>query len=140
MWFFVAATFLGRLVLLFLGPEDMQKLYEEWLQCEEKWSKSSYVIQLQQTSEFCRMGARRWMTYAQICDKYKSSDIATCIVEEKKSNPKLAGQMKPHPDCPSKKEPKLHWECHNSRQNISKYMLYCFSSFALCLSPCIAGW
>lgn len=67
-----------------LGLEDMQKLYEEWLSASECWSSSTYVIQLQQTSKFIKMGARRWMTFSQICEKYKSEDVATCIIEEKK--------------------------------------------------------
>ena len=67
-----------------LGLEDMQKLYEEWLAASECWSSSTYVIQLQQTSEFIKMGARRWVTFSQICEKYKSEDVATCIIEEKK--------------------------------------------------------
>ena len=86
----------------------MQKLYEEWLAANECWSASTYVIQLQQTSKFTKTGARRWMTYSQICEKYKSEDVATCIIEEKKTNPVLAEtQIKPHPDCPNREETHL---------------------------------
>ena len=92
-----------------LGPLDMQKLYEEWLQSNEKWSSSSYVIQLQQSSEHVKMGARRWMTFKEISSKYSSDEIATCSVEEKKANPVLREQsIKRHPDCPSRDDAKLH--------------------------------
>ena len=87
----------------------MQKLYEEWLGSNEQWSRSNYVVQLQQSHEFTKVGARRWMTYQEIAEKYKSNDVADCIVEEKQSNKALAPyQIKRHPDCPKRDEPKLH--------------------------------
>ena len=67
----------------------MQKLYEEWLASNEHWGSSSYVIQLQQSHEFTKVGARRWMTFKEIADKYNSEDVANCIVEEKRSNKAL---------------------------------------------------
>lgn len=87
----------------------MQKLYEEWLASNEQWTRSNYVVQLQQSHEFTKVGARRWMTFNEIAEKYKSEEVASCIVEEKTSNKALAPyQIKRHPDCPKRDEPKLH--------------------------------
>ena len=87
----------------------MQKLYEEWLASNEQWTRSNYVVQLQPSHEFTKVGARRWMTFNEIAEKYKSEEVASCIVEEKTSNKALAPyQIKRHPDCPKRDEPKLH--------------------------------
>ena len=92
-----------------LGPEEMQKLYEEWLQSNEKWQSSSYVIQLQQSTEHVKFGANRWMTFQQLTDKYGSQEIAQNIVDEKRANPQLAqSQIKRHPDCPKRDETQLN--------------------------------
>ena len=80
----------------------MSKLWEEWLQSNECWSSSALVIQLKQTTEFTKMGARRWMTYQEICDKYKSSDVADSIVEEKRTSRDAKTHIKRHPDCPKR--------------------------------------
>ena len=87
----------------------MQKLYEEWLASNEKWTSSSWVVQMETSSEFSKLGARRWMTFQQISEKYKSAEVAQCIVDEKRANKVLASQqIKRHPDCPSRDETKLH--------------------------------
>lgn len=90
------------------GPEEMQKLYEEWLSSNEQWQSSSYVIQLQQSHKFTKLGARRWMTFREISAKYSSDEIAQSIVDEKKANRQLAAtQIKKHPDCPKREETQL---------------------------------
>ena len=92
-----------------LGAEEMQKLYEERLQSNEKWQSSSYVIQLQQSTEHVKFGANRWMTFQQLTDKYGSQDTAQNIVDEKLANPQLANsQVKRHPDCPKRDETQLN--------------------------------
>lgn len=92
-----------------LGVEEMTKLWEEWLNSNERWSSSNYVVQLQQTTEHTKLGARRWMTYKEIVSKYQSEEVATCIVEEKRNNKAVAGShIKRHPDCPHLDVTKLH--------------------------------
>lgn len=87
----------------------MPKIYEEWLSSNEQWNRSTWVLQLQQSSEFTRLGARRWMTYKQICQKYESSDVADSIVAEKRGNKQLASQqIKRRPDVPWRDDAKLH--------------------------------
>lgn len=90
-------------------PEEMQKLYEEWLSSNEQWQSSSYVIQLQQSHKFTKLGARRWMTFREISAKYSSDEIAQSIVDEKKANRQLAAtQIKKHPDCPKREDMTLY--------------------------------
>ena len=94
----------------FLGPADMQMLWEEWLSCNESWTTSTWVIQLQQTNSFTRTGARRWMTIKQIAEKYGCMDTAKEIVKTKEQDKVLAAtQIKPHPDCPTNEDSRLHF-------------------------------
>ena len=79
----------------------MAILWEEWLGSSEDWGKSSYAISLKRVHSFERTGARRWMTYRQLCEKYGDSALADAIVESKKNSAQLArDHIKPHPDAP----------------------------------------
>ena len=86
----------------------MQKLYEEWLSSNEQWQSSTYVIQLQQSHKFTKLGARRWMTFRELSSKYSSDEVAQAIVDEKRANKHLAAtQIKKHPDCPKREDTQL---------------------------------
>ena len=80
----------------------MAILYDEWLGANENWSKSQYAINLKKSHSHEKIGARRWMTFKQLCSKYEDRSIAESIRDNKKSDPQLAhDHVKPHPDCPS---------------------------------------
>ena len=79
----------------------MQVVYERWLSCGEDWRRSSWAVNLTQTTTENRKGARRWMTRSQISKKYESDEIADEIIEQK-MQPEFAHQRKPHPDLPQR--------------------------------------
>lgn len=74
---------------------------DEWLTCQGKWSKSALYKRLRESSTTSHHGARLWLTWFEIRDKYKSESIANAIVEEKKKDDEtFKTQTKPHPDLP----------------------------------------
>ena len=85
----------------------MAVLYDEWLACNENWKSSNYLVSLRRQHAHEKSGARRWMTYKQIIEKYSGDiTVADSIVEGKKNDPVLAKScIKPHPDCPQRPEP-----------------------------------
>lgn len=97
-----------------LGPETMAILWEEWLSSNENWKASKYAISLKRSHTHEKIGARRWMTFKQLIAKYDDKDIAESIRHEKKSDPELAHQVKPHPDCPKNPATRLHFVHHLS--------------------------
>lgn len=84
-------------------------LWEEWLGSSENWNQSSYAITLSCKHEQEKVGARRWMTYNQILEKYhNNADVAQSIVDHKESDPALSKtHIKRHPDAPSRDAPCL---------------------------------
>ena len=54
------------------------------------------------------IGARRWMTFKQLCDKYQDQDVAESIRTAKLSNPEMKDHVKPHPDNPDNPATHLH--------------------------------
>jgi len=86
----------------------MQSVYERWLSCGEDWRRSSWAVNLAQTTTENRKGARRWMTKSQIAKKYDSEEIADEIVEQKML-PEFTHQRKAHPDLPNRVDTFLNY-------------------------------
>ena len=97
----------------YLGALEMQEIYERWLSCGENWKKSTWAISLSKTSTENKRGARRWMTKAQIENKYSSAEIAEEICELK-DTPEFEHQRKRHPDLPHRDDPFLQYNLINN--------------------------
>ena len=87
----------------------MALLWDEWLGASENWRNSSYAITLQRTHTHEKVGARRWMTFKQLCTKYEDVSVAESIRTNKKNDAYLSvHHCKPHPDCPDNPATQLH--------------------------------
>lgn len=79
----------------------MAILWEEWLGSNGDWTTSSYALRLSRTHSQENVGARRWMTFKQLVEKYDDVAVAESIREAKWNDPVLCKtHCKPHPDCP----------------------------------------
>lgn len=77
---------------------------DEWLCCAGEWQRSNLYKRMKLSKTTSQHGARLWMTFQQIADKYKSVEIARAIVRAKTEDPEVAKtHCKPHPDCPDNK-------------------------------------
>ncbi|CAK9069365.1 Uncharacterized protein SCF082_LOCUS34741 [Durusdinium trenchii] len=86
---------------------------DEWLSCNGEWRKSTLFKKMIERKTTSTHGARVWMTFQQIAEKYKSEEVARRIVEAKLADPELRRtQVKDHPDCPESEELRLYlvWE------------------------------
>lgn len=83
--------------------EKMQVLYENWLSADENWNKSKLAVSLQQSSKLSTFGCRKWFTRQDLIDKYKSSEIATEIIQEKLALEESVRKtvVRAHPDAPN---------------------------------------
>ncbi|CAL1127245.1 unnamed protein product [Cladocopium goreaui] len=89
----------------FRCSERISILYEQWIECAGHWSESSLLQQLRYEKRHRRIGARKWLTYAELVIKYGNSDCARKICESKRRDPEVAKeQIRPHPDCPGDRE------------------------------------
>lgn len=87
----------------------MALLWDEWLGASENWKTSTYAITLKRSHSHEKVGARRWMTFKQLCSKYDDVSVAESIRENKKTDPFLKiHHCKPHPDCPKNPATRLH--------------------------------
>lgn len=86
----------------------MAILWEEWLSSNENWKVSNYAMRLSKSHTHEVIGARRWMTFNQLCDKYQDQDVAESIRTAKLSNPEMKDHVKPHPDNPDNPATHLH--------------------------------
>ena len=85
----------------------MATLYEQWLGSEELWNKTSLVQELQSRTVHEKKGCNRWMTRAQIEEKYHSAKVAQEIVDNKTNDPALSRtHVMQHPDAPDNKVPR----------------------------------
>ena len=77
-------------------------IWEEWLKCNEKWGAFSWAMALKHTSSFEKFGCRRWMTEAQLLQKYDNrAEVVASIIETKKEPALINTHVKPHPDAPT---------------------------------------
>lgn len=94
------STIVNRLLRI-LGSEKISILYEQWIECAGHWAESSLLQQLRYEKRHRRVGARKWLTYAELVLKYGNADCAYKICESKRRDPELAKeQIRSHPDCP----------------------------------------
>ncbi|OLP53782.1 hypothetical protein AK812_SmicGene48618, partial [Symbiodinium microadriaticum] len=78
----------------------MAVLWEGWVQSRGNWHSSQLLLTLQSTRKNRRRGGRRWMTEAQLAERY-GQDVAQEIIEHKSTDAVLRRtQVKNHPDCP----------------------------------------
>lgn len=85
----------------------MEILWEEWLAPNENWKVSNYAIRLSRSHSHETIGARRWMTFKQLCDKYGDEEVAESIRTAKLSDPEKS-HVKPHPDNPDNPATQQH--------------------------------
>ena len=87
------------------GHDQLQILYEQWIQCDGHWSESSFLKEIRVTNRHRKKGARKWMTKAELTFKYQSWRIAERIAQAKENDAELSkSQVRPHPDCPDEPE------------------------------------
>lgn len=73
--------------------------------CKGEWKSSEFYMQIVSKSKERKKGSRRWLTRAQIADKYKSIEIANEICNGKlKDEATRKEQTRPHPDCPDNED------------------------------------
>lgn len=82
-------------------------MWEEWLASNEMWKNSTWAMNLKTYRGTERLGCRRWMTRAQLLQKYDANnDVVSAIVATKMEPANQATQVKPHPDAPDCAEPR----------------------------------
>ena len=69
--------------------------------CQGHWRESSYFLRLTEKTKFRSRGARKWLTHAEISQKYGSSAIADAIVDAKENGDDTVkkNQIREHKDC-----------------------------------------
>lgn len=89
--------------------EKLAVLYEQWAGAKENWQGSTLVLKAKQSSSTIKRGTRRWMTEAQLRDKYQCPVTAREICELKERDDVLSKtQIKPNPNLPSRKDLQLY--------------------------------
>lgn len=80
----------------------MQLLLDEWISCAGQWKSSALYKKIVQRKTTSSHGARVWLTFQQISQKYGSEEVARQIVEAKLALDEDARklQIKDHPDAP----------------------------------------
>ena len=82
--------------------QGMSVIYERWLACGEKWSRSSWVISMKKSHQHTKRGCRRWMTRKQIEMKYNDMgngvELAQEIITDKEENGVEGVDWKRHPE------------------------------------------
>ena len=77
-------------------------VFDEWMAANEKWKESKWAISLKKYSGTERIGCRRWLTRAQLLEKYKDDVGAVDAIILAKMEPGVCeSHVKPHPDAPS---------------------------------------
>lgn len=87
-------------------------LFEEWMKSNESWSKSDFIIRMRMSKKQTMKGSRRWMTEAEIVQKYAltlpeedSKEVAKEIIQSKVSCPHISKmQVRSHPELPHRKD------------------------------------
>ena len=85
------------------------------MKCSENWKQSSFVLRMRESQSESVKGGRRWMTQADIVNKYTpgrspedARDIAAEIVAGKESCPHMkVHHIRPHPNCPTRQDMRL---------------------------------
>ena len=83
------------------------RVWEEWLASSENWKQSTWAVNLKTYRGTESIGCRRWMTRAQILQKYDGNvDAVDAIVATKMEPANKPTQVKAHPDAPTCVEPR----------------------------------
>ncbi|CAE7479305.1 unnamed protein product [Symbiodinium sp. CCMP2592] len=78
-------------------------LFEAWLTSSENWKSSKLLISLKQKNSTKNRGTRKWMTYAEMCERFGES-VATDIRDAKLDDPQLKKkEVRDHPECKHRK-------------------------------------
>ena len=98
----LASTIVNRLLRSLLpGSEKLSILYEQWIECAGHWTESTLLQQLKYEKRHRRIGARKWLTYAELVMKYGNAECARKICESKRRDLDVAKkEIRSHPDCP----------------------------------------
>ncbi|CAJ1431308.1 unnamed protein product [Effrenium voratum] len=87
----------------------LQALFEEWVNVGGDWSSSSLVLRFSTTQRETRRGGRRWLTRAQLCEKYGSAELAEEVIARKLGDDVLRkSQCKAHPEFPNNPSMQLY--------------------------------
>ena len=83
------------------GSERLQVLFEQWATCAGQWKESAFFLRLSNSTRFKSKGARRWLTFTEIAQRYGSNEVATSITEAKENaeDQIKKTQIRKHPDC-----------------------------------------
>ena len=78
----------------------MNVLYEQWTACNGTWKSSSFLVSLRESRSHKKRGCRRWLTYAQICEKYNERIAEELCLAKLNDELSRVQDIKPHPDLP----------------------------------------
>eukprot|EP00435_Cladocopium_sp_Y103_P020823 s1382_g5.t1 len=95
--------------------EKLAILFEEWNNCNEDWTSSSFVVRMRERTTERQKGGRRWMTEGDIIDKYskgrtleEAKQIAREIVMGKETCKHMRNtHIRAHPDAPLRQDMRL---------------------------------
>ena len=73
-------------------------LLEQWTSCGGLWRQSDFFFKIKNKSKQRTYGARRWLTRAELHQKYGDSDVVSQIIAAKSEADVAATQIRPHPD------------------------------------------
>ena len=83
------------------GKEKMSTLYDDFYQCQGKWSKSLVLKTIRSTSRSTRRGTRRWLTEAQLLTLFGDAEVVKSIILRKEMDEDLrAKEIRHHPELP----------------------------------------
>ncbi|CAE7751733.1 unnamed protein product [Symbiodinium sp. CCMP2592] len=92
-----------------LDSDQRNFLFEHWLQANENWNASKLLVTLKNKSGKKKVGLRRWLTKADLLQKYKDEEVVQAIIDAKVNDKELCKtQVRNHPDCPHREDLKQY--------------------------------
>lgn len=113
------------------GSQKLAVLQEQYESCAGQWERSTFFISLKSENRSSRRGCRKWLTRAQIAQKYQSMEVANLICDSKlKDETTKAEQTKQHWDCPECEAWSFWWliNCFNSvlYQPLKQFLVFAY--------------
>ncbi|CAE7485612.1 unnamed protein product [Symbiodinium sp. CCMP2592] len=92
-----------------LDSDQRNFLFEHWLQANENWNASKLLVTLKNKSGKKKVGLRKWLTKADLLQKYKDEEVVQAIIDAKVNDKELCKtQVRNHPDCPHREDLKQY--------------------------------
>ena len=79
----------------------MQTLYEDYIACAGVWRKSMVYKRITSSRRNQKRGCRKWLTFDQLLEVFKSKSVVEALVQRKMSDKTLRRtEVRNHPEVP----------------------------------------